>query len=264
MVRLLIEDITLIKADGIRADIRLRGGATRTLLLSRPRRAWELRQTDRAVVEVIDRWLDDQTDGQIASRLDAAGYRSGGGRRFTARIVARIRRDYGLVSRYDRLRARGLLTLSELAGRLGICTKTVQTWQRAGLVRCHVYNDKNECLYELPDDNRPVKHQGRRLSEQGRFPEVFPDGTHEVQDESEAFSSGLPTAAMLIATPRPASRSVYAVAAYCTPWSEWWTSGRWPRRIARFRAARVSPWSRLRPSSQPRTRRVNTSMTTAR
>src|SRR5262249_30278154 len=154
MVRLLIEDVTLIKADGIRAAIRLKGGATRTLILSRPRRAWELRLTDRAIVEAIDRWLDDETDGQIASRLDAAGYRSGGGRRFTAGIVARIRRDYGLISRYDRLRARGLLTLSELAGRLGICTKTVQAWQRAGLVRAQVSNDKNECLYELPDDSR--------------------------------------------------------------------------------------------------------------
>jgi DNA invertase Pin-like site-specific DNA recombinase len=184
MVRLLIEDITLIKAAGIRADIRLKGGATRTLILPRPRRAWELRQTDRAIVEAIDRWLDDQTDGPIASRLDAEGYRSGGGRRFTARIVARIRRDYGLISRYNRLRARGLLTLSELAGRLEICTKTVQAWQRAGLVRAQVYNDKNECLYEILDGDRPVKHQGRKLSERRRFPEVFPDGTHEVQDES--------------------------------------------------------------------------------
>lgn len=165
MARLLIEDITLIKADGIRAHVRLKGGATRTLTLSRPRQAWELRQTDRAIVEAIDRWLDDQADGQIASRLDAAGYRSGGGHRFTARIVARIRRDYGLMGRYDRLRARGLQTLSELAECLGICTKTVQAWRHAGLVRAYAYNDKGECLYELSGDNRPVKQQGRKLSE---------------------------------------------------------------------------------------------------
>jgi hypothetical protein len=98
--------------------------------------------------------------------------------------VARIRRDYGLISRYDRLRAGGLLTLSELAGRLGICTKTVQAWQRAGLGRAHVYNDKNECLYEPPDDSRAVEHRGRKPSERGRFPECFPDRTHEAQDES--------------------------------------------------------------------------------
>ena len=36
------------------------------------------------------------------------------------------------------------------------------------------------------------------------------------------------------------------------------------RRIARRRAATVSLWSRPRPNSQPRTRRVNTSMRTAK
>ena len=64
MVRLLIDDVTLLKADAIQAHVRLKGGATRTMILSRPRRAWELRKTDRAIVETIDRWLDDQTDGQ--------------------------------------------------------------------------------------------------------------------------------------------------------------------------------------------------------
>lgn len=36
-------------------------------------------------------------------------------------------------------------------------------------------------------------------------------------------------------------RSVYAVAAYCIPWSECWISGRRLLRIARFRPAKESP-----------------------
>ena len=38
-----------------------------------------------------------------------------------------------------------------------------------------------------------------------------------IRRSAKPFSSGLPTAAMLIGTPRPDSRSVYAVAAYCAP-----------------------------------------------
>jgi hypothetical protein len=36
MLRLLIEDVTLVKTDVITAHVRLRGGATRTLVLPRP------------------------------------------------------------------------------------------------------------------------------------------------------------------------------------------------------------------------------------
>ncbi len=70
------------------------------------------------VVGVVDR---------IAEILNAHGLRPGGsawpgksGARFTAQRVQYIVHAYGLRLRYDRLRARGLLTKPELAALLGI------------------------------------------------------------------------------------------------------------------------------------------------
>ena len=50
MVRLLLEDVTLLKADEVVAQIRFRGGATHTLRLPLPRSAPELRKTHSTVV----------------------------------------------------------------------------------------------------------------------------------------------------------------------------------------------------------------------
>ena len=47
-------------------------------------------------------------------------------------MVRRLRIDYALRSRYDRLRERGLITTDELAERLNVCTDTIKRWRRAG------------------------------------------------------------------------------------------------------------------------------------
>jgi hypothetical protein len=69
---------------------------------------------------------------------------SGEGKRFNRTMVARIRSNYGLQARYSRLRARGMLTLAEIAKRLDISTSTAKTWRCAGLLRPHRYNDRGE------------------------------------------------------------------------------------------------------------------------
>ncbi|MDP6945069.1 MAG: recombinase family protein [Myxococcota bacterium] len=46
LLRLLIEDVTLLKSQEIQVHVRLRGGQTRSLSLPRPLPAWKLRQTD--------------------------------------------------------------------------------------------------------------------------------------------------------------------------------------------------------------------------
>ena len=91
--------------------IRFRGGATQSISLPPPQRAWQLRQTPPEVVAQIDALRDHHTDGQIAHILNERGYRSGTGRRFHARIVHGLARSYRLKSRYDRLREAGLLTV---------------------------------------------------------------------------------------------------------------------------------------------------------
>lgn len=76
-----------------------------------------------------------------------------------------LRRSNGLPSHLERLRARGLLTIPELADRLGVHPSTIKAWHRAGLLVAHQANDKNTRLYEppTPGDPRLVKRMGSRL-----------------------------------------------------------------------------------------------------
>jgi DNA invertase Pin-like site-specific DNA recombinase len=184
MVRLLLEDVTLTKGDAIIAGVRFRGGAIRTLTLPLAQPAWQIRQTSAQVVTEIDALLDDYTEGQIARILNERGHVSGEGKPFHAIRVQRLRRDYDLKTRYDRLRAAGMLTPAQIAEQLGVSTHTVKKWRDHGLLCAHAYNDKNECLYEHPGDDPPVKKQGSKLWKRRRFSEVPSNPTKEVQCEA--------------------------------------------------------------------------------
>ena len=184
MIRLLIEDVTLIKQRAITLHVRFKGGATQTLTLPQPLRAWELRMIPAKIVAEIDRLLDHHTEGRIAVILNERGLHTGEGKSFHSRIVARIRRAHRLKPRYDRLREAGMLTLAEMATLLGTCTDTVKQWGRHGLLKRHAYSDKSEYLYEHPGDDPPNKSQGEKLSERRRFPAVIPIRSKEVQCEA--------------------------------------------------------------------------------
>ena len=184
MTRLLVEDVTLLRAEKIVLHIRFKGGATKTLTVPLPLNAWQQRATSPEVIREIDRLLEHNTFSQIASELNGRALLSGDGRPFTPHIVARIRRKYGLASRYDRLRKAGMLTLREMAALLGITPQQVRIWHRHGILRAHAYTDKNECLYEHPGDNPPHKAQGMKLSERCRANEVASTATQEVQCEA--------------------------------------------------------------------------------
>jgi hypothetical protein len=184
MVRLLLEDVTLIKTvEGLTAHLRFRGGATTTLTLARALNAWQLRETNTEIVALIDQLLDTHTDGDVATILNARGYLSGSRQAFHRGIVHNIRRCYRLRSRYERLRSRGMLTQREIARRLNISVATVKVWGHHGLLPRHIYNDKHECLYEAPGANPPAKMQGRRLIDR-RSRTLFLDPTNEVQCEA--------------------------------------------------------------------------------
>ena len=164
MIRLLLEDVTLIRGEHITVHIRFKGGATKTLTLPLPRKSWQQWKTSPDVVEEINRLLDQHTYRQIAASLNEGTMRSGQGKVFTSRIVAGIQRRHRLMPRYDRLRNAGMLTVEEIAAALGICPQRVTIWARHGLIRAHPYNDKNDCLYEPPGAHPPRKAQGVKLS----------------------------------------------------------------------------------------------------
>jgi len=184
LVRLLLDDVTLIRADNITLRLRFRGGAHRTIQLPLPLRSWEQRQTSKTVVAEIDRLLDLHTYPEVAAKLNESGMSSGEGKPFTARSVAGIQRRYRLKSRSERLRAAGLLTLREIAAVLDLSTTRVKIWLRHGLLRAHAYNNSNACLYELPGSNPPRKAQGVRYSKRLSVKQVVIARTEEVQCEA--------------------------------------------------------------------------------
>ena len=182
MLRLLIEDVTLIRNKEISASVRFRGGATRILTLPLPPPAWKIRQTSPEVLAEIDRLLDNHTDSEIAVILTERGYRSGEGKSINHAMVYRLCREYAMKTRYQRLRDLGMMTVNETAARLDINPGTVKKWKRGGYLHAHWYND-HSYLIERPGNNRPLKHKrkpGCYRSKAERATQI----THEVQYEA--------------------------------------------------------------------------------
>src|SRR5206468_5444481 len=96
MIRLLFEDVTLIKRDQILVHVRFKGGAIKTLTLSLPLSAPKLRKTEAVVIQEIDRLLDHHTDAEIAAILNANGMQSGEHKPFHRGIILHLRQAYHL------------------------------------------------------------------------------------------------------------------------------------------------------------------------
>jgi DNA invertase Pin-like site-specific DNA recombinase len=153
MVRLVIEDVTLLKEEEVTFNVRFKGGAARSFLIPRLRSAWEERTTPPEVVSQIDRLLHDHTEGEVAKILNQQGMVSGCGRSFDGRRVRVTRRLYKLKSRYTRLREAGFLKLEEAAKKIGICKWEVKKRRAEGklAVETRKLNDMGEYMYKDPD-----------------------------------------------------------------------------------------------------------------
>jgi hypothetical protein len=120
MLGYVIEDATLVKVPDemiTKVHIRFRGGQTTTLTTTNPRASSEKVKTPSELVALVDTLLDEHLYEEIANILKQRGLRPGGaawpGRgaeSFSANRVQCIVHAYGLRPRYDRLRARGMLT----------------------------------------------------------------------------------------------------------------------------------------------------------
>jgi DNA invertase Pin-like site-specific DNA recombinase len=184
MVRLLIEDVTLNRDDHVHADIRFRGGSTKSVALPLPAPAWLRRKTDPDVIAEIDALLDHHTRGEIAAILNERGRRSGEGKPFHHLRVWQLEKAYNLRSRHDRLRAAGMLTLEEIAARLSVSTATVKIWRRDGLLTAHAFSDKPEHLFEPPGADAPARYKWKGLSKIHRDRKVMSEKAKEVQCET--------------------------------------------------------------------------------
>jgi len=150
MVALLIEDVTLLVAAQVTAHVRWRAGQTTSFCVERPKPIALIRKTRPEVVAAIDELLETCTDAEVAQRLNAMGHRNWKQHPFTDKKVRGVRYAYGLKSRYERLRSRGLLSGAELAAQLGVSTTTVHQWGRCGLLARELYGRPARCLYLPP------------------------------------------------------------------------------------------------------------------
>jgi DNA invertase Pin-like site-specific DNA recombinase len=150
IVRLLIEDVTIIKDTKLICHIRFKGGTCRTLNLALPKSASDQRRTPPEVVRAIDELLDDHPEFRVADMLTERGMKSGAGQSFTLDHVMRIRIAYGLPNRRIRLRKRGKLLARELADRFGIACEKVRRYRELGLLNAHEYR-RGKYLYDDPD-----------------------------------------------------------------------------------------------------------------
>jgi hypothetical protein len=155
IVRLLIDDVTLRKDDEIVAQIRFKGGATRTLAVPLPPPFAQSRLTAAETLAEIDRLLDRYTDAAVAAELNARGRCTFAGLPFSASHIAALRRGHRLQDRYARLRAHGMLTAGELAARLGVTPQTIWRWCRGKRLQGAPYNDRGSCLFAPPTELVP-------------------------------------------------------------------------------------------------------------
>ncbi|MBU4391802.1 MAG: recombinase family protein [Actinobacteria bacterium] len=167
MVRLLLEDVTLIREGKITAHIRFKGGATKTLELPEPVPVTKSRVTDPAVIKEIDQLLDYHTDAGVARTLCEKGITTYEGRPFDSIAVRRLRIKYQLKDRYSRLRESGLLTVEETGNILSVNPGNIMIWRRKGLLVGHTYNDRGECLFEAPGDD-VIRELSTRIRSAGR------------------------------------------------------------------------------------------------
>lgn len=170
MLAHIVEDATLIKLpqEGTtKIHVRFKGGKTETLTTLNPKSSAQQVKTQPKIVQLVDQLLDEHVYSDIADLLNERGLRPGGSarrtceaERFTAKRVAYLVHRYGLRSRYDRLRDRGMLTKKEMADRLGIREQTLIQWAKYGIVNRHAYNG-HFFLYEDPGPNPPSKQCSR-------------------------------------------------------------------------------------------------------
>jgi hypothetical protein len=137
----LIKDVTLCRGETtIQVAIRWQTEACTVLEVPRPKRSYEVRRTDPAIVARVKVLALEHTDRQIAVLLDQEGLRSGTGCRFTQNIVKQLRCTYSIVSGCPEgpaactggYRADGRCSAKTAAEILNVNVSTIADWCKSG------------------------------------------------------------------------------------------------------------------------------------
>lgn len=184
MLRLLIEDVTLLRDHAIHLQIRWKGGATTTLERPLPLGAPDLRRTPPAIVEIVRALATEQTDRQIAHTLNGRGLRSGTGKAFTRLLVRTLREAYAIPSLADHLRGAGWRTAGEMTVELGVHHTTAKRFAREGVLRALRADDAGQILFEPPTGPLPRAQPGKRFRDRRRYPQCASHVREGVQYEA--------------------------------------------------------------------------------
>ena len=172
MLRLLVDDVTLLRDDVIRVSIRWRGGATRQIECPLPLGAPDLRRTPAAVVEQVRTLATEQTDAQIAGTLNGRWLRTGTGLPFRRLRVRMLREAYDIDSYAAHLTGTGWLTAPQMAELLDVHPATAKRFARQGVLRAVRADDRGTLLFEPPTGPLPAAHPGKRLRDRRQHPKL--------------------------------------------------------------------------------------------
>ena len=184
MLRLLIEDVTLLRDRTIQLHIRWKGGATTSLDCPLPRGAPDLRRTPATIVEMVRALATEHTDRQIAETLNARWLRTGTGQLFSRLRVRHVRIAHGIPSLAEHLRRAGWLTATEIATQLDVHHTTAKRFAREGVLRALRAADGASMLFEPPTGPLPRAHPGKRFRDRRRYPQCASHTRKELQYEA--------------------------------------------------------------------------------
>jgi len=184
MLRLLMEDVTLVKNQKIQIHVRWKAGATTSLERPLPLSAPDLVRTPAEIVELIRALATEQTDAQIARTLNARWLRTGRKHAFTRLIVRHIRSKYGISSYFQYLRSEGWLTVPEMAAQMKVHSSTAKRFAREGVLRAIRANDSGLMLFEPATGPLPRAQPGKRFRDRRRYPQLAFKIPNEVQYEA--------------------------------------------------------------------------------
>src|SRR5436305_8866586 len=155
MVRLLLEDVTVLKQEEVIAvHVRFKGGAQQTITVPVSRG----RCSSPELIALVDQLLEDYTDAEVAEGLNEQGWRTYEGKPFTAARVLSLRRYRRLKDHGTRLAERGWLNASDAASAYGVCRETLMLWGRAGLLPMSRINEQGMAMFPPPGQDAPRKN----------------------------------------------------------------------------------------------------------
>ncbi|KPL11212.1 hypothetical protein AMJ85_04225 [candidate division BRC1 bacterium SM23_51] len=158
MLRLLVEDVTLIRDRNLCVQLRWKGGATKTFRLPIPLNAFEAKRMPKDLLEDMAALAKNHTDEEIAHILNRQGRKSGTGLPFTRERVNQIRSYKRIESYESHLRKAGMVSSYVIMEKYGIDWKTLRQWRTEGRIR-FVRCNRKQWLYEIPSSSQNTVHR---------------------------------------------------------------------------------------------------------